>query len=126
MVKEILDTIGSAEFAILVGIMLYWAFKRLLHDHHVHVPDWSHENGEDFIPGKLMDVSHPAWPGGNRAKTMPPPIFLPDNIIEYCDEESEDWARDDCRQRAREKHLNDNPNWDVVLTSLQREDGIIK
>lgn len=47
------------------------------------------------------------------------------NVLDYCNNESEEFAKDDCLSRAR-NHRIAGASWPAVLTSLQREDGVIK
>lgn len=54
-----------------------------------------------------------------------PTIALPSEVIDYCEEESEAFAQDECKLRASTK-FGESADWDVVLTSLQREDGVIR
>lgn len=49
---------------------------------------------------------------------------IPLDILKYVDEESDEWARVARRQRARAL-FNENANWEHVLETLKREDGVV-
>lgn len=50
---------------------------------------------------------------------------LPGDILDYIDQESEEYARQLRRSRARSL-FQDSGDWDYVLKALKREDGILE
>lgn len=73
--------------------------------------------------GQMIEVP-PNMPlgGFNPATPLSAAIPLAAEVVDYCNEESEDFARDACKARAR-GHYADSANWDLVLIQLQKDDG---
>lgn len=73
-------------------------------------------------PVVTINIVTPAVAAANKAAEAAPPP-MPENIIEYTDEESDDWAREARKRRARSLYT-ELGNWDAVLRQLQREDAL--
>lgn len=71
-----------------------------------------------FLPGA------PRIEAKDSAQPDSPPLLLPDNVLDYCNHDSEEFAREDCKKRAR-RMFPDSGNWEVVLVQLKRADGEI-
>jgi len=54
--------------------------------------------------------------------SQPTPHPLPESIVEYADQESDEWAREARKRRARGLYA-ELQNWDAVLRQLEREDN---
>jgi len=54
--------------------------------------------------------------------SQPAPHPLPESIVEYADQESDEWAREARKRRARGLYA-ELQNWDAVLRQLEREDN---
>ena len=59
------------------------------------------------------------------AEPLPVAVTLPDEVLTYCEQESEAWARDECKARVR-RHYVESQDWITALVALQREDGEVK
>ena len=47
-----------------------------------------------------------------------PPVELPDAVAEWCEQESEEWARAEQRERARQLYA-EHGDWNVVMQHLE-------
>lgn len=104
MIAEIaLALLALAELGIIVVLV-----KRLVDPPVINPPSFVEE-----LKGLL--------PGGKVAK----PVVLPQEIVDYCDLWADDFARDDCKSRAH-KHFAEYGDWNVVRTTLGREDGELR
>lgn len=48
----------------------------------------------------------------------PPPVELPDGVAKWCEQESEEWARAEQRERARQLYA-EHGDWNVVMQHLE-------
>lgn len=90
-------------------------------------------SGSHYDPGELSKdmqkllkkFSPHNLPVGTNVTVTPLPKPLPElpaKLKEYCQSWSEDWAKDDCTQRAYAL-WNKHGNWELVLTELLKQDG---
>lgn len=59
------------------------------------------------------------------APDLSPDHSPPDEVLEFCAQESEQWAREDMLRRARRLY-DELRNWDRVLTQLKMEQKIVE
>lgn len=71
-------------------------------------------NAEPSILQDLVSL----FPGKSDPDTSP----MQQDVVDYCDGWADDFARTDCKAKARLLY-RETLNWDGVLTSLQRELG---
>ena len=70
----------------------------------------------------LMDELKSLLPLPSKADPNTSP--MPQDVVDYCEKWLDDFAKDSCKMRAR-RHYAQERDWDVVLTTLAREDGEI-
>lgn len=59
-------------------------------------------------------------PGKGKEDT----VVIPPDVLSYCDEWLDDFAKEDCKKRAA-MHFREQGDWAAAETSLRREDGEI-
>ena len=69
-----------------------------------------------------IQLAPPPQPQGVTpdSEDSPPTEPSPD-VVDYCDQWLDDFAKEDCTARAI-KHFNETHDWDAVLTRLGQED----
>ena len=72
------------------------------------------------IPAEFK-VIHQPMPALAEIDPKPLEVPLPQKILEYAELESEDWARQARKRRARALYA-ECQNWDIVFNMLQYED----
>lgn len=55
-------------------------------------------------------------------RSAPQPVYLPDEIVSYCEGESEQWAADECKAAAVEM-FPVHGDWSRVLTDLAKNNN---
>lgn len=69
--------------------------------------------------GRRLHVNLPAnavSPGS--PEVVAPPVELPAGVVRWCEQESEEWARQEARDRARQLYA-EHGDWNVVMQHLE-------
>lgn len=56
----------------------------------------------------------------------PTPILIPQEVLDYCEQESDSFAEDSCLERWREAFVDLNQDAAKALARVQRQDGEVK